>query len=78
MGVLAVLASLVIGGISLRFGFAGSPVSKLWLYLLGSAMLILVGMQLTISWVVMRVLEGLNQWELLVTADLNGGRRTGP
>jgi hypothetical protein len=29
-------------------------------------------MQLMISWVVMRVLEGLNQREGLVTADLNG------
>jgi len=27
---------------------------------------------LMISWVVMRVLEGLNQRELLVSADLNG------
>jgi hypothetical protein len=35
-------------------------------------MLILVGLQLVISWVVMRVLEGLNQREMLVTADLNG------
>jgi hypothetical protein len=35
-------------------------------------MLILVGVQLMISWVVMRVLEGLNQRELLITADLNG------
>jgi hypothetical protein len=25
-----------------------------------------------VSWVVMRVLEGLNQRELLITADLNG------
>ena len=49
--------------------------SRLWLYLLASAMLILVGVQLMISWIVMRVLEGLNQRELLVTADLNGARR---
>jgi hypothetical protein len=72
MGALSVAGGLVAGGISLGYGFAGWPVSKLWLYLLGSAMLILVGMQLMISWVVMRVLEGLSQRELLVTADLNG------
>jgi hypothetical protein len=35
-------------------------------------MLILVGVQLMISWVVMRVLEGLSQREMLVVADLNG------
>jgi hypothetical protein len=72
MGLLSLLAGLVAGGVSLGFGFAGWPVSRLWLYLLGSAMLILVGLQLMISWVVMRVLEGLNQRELLVSADLNG------
>ncbi len=72
IGLLAALAGLVAGGTSLGFGFSGWPVSKLWLYLLGSAMLILVGMQLMVSWVVMRILEGLNQRELLVTADLNG------
>jgi hypothetical protein len=72
MGLVAVLGGLVAGGISLGFGLAGWPVSRLWLYLLGSAMLILVGLQLMISWVVMRVLEGLNQRELLVSSDLNG------
>jgi hypothetical protein len=35
-------------------------------------MLILVGLQLMISWVVMRILEGLNQREQLIVADLNG------
>jgi hypothetical protein len=44
----------------------------LWLYLLASAMLILVGVQLMISWVVIRVLEELSQREQLVSADLNG------
>jgi hypothetical protein len=72
MGLLIVMGGIVLGGVSLGFGFAGWPVSRLWLYLLGSAMLILVGVQLMVSWVVMRVLEGLNQRELLVTEDLNG------
>jgi len=72
MGLLAVLGGLVAGGISLGFGFAGWPVSRLWLYLMSSAMLILVGMQLMIFWTIMRVLEGLQQREFLVSADLNG------
>jgi glycosyltransferase involved in cell wall biosynthesis len=72
LGLLILLGGLTLGGISLVLGFGGWPVSRLWLYLLGSAMLILVGLQLMISWVVMRVLEGLNQRELLVSADLNG------
>ena len=72
LGVLAAVAGIIAGGVSLGFGFAGWPVSRLWLYLLGSAMLMLVGLQLMISWVVMRVLEGLQQREMLVVADLNG------
>jgi hypothetical protein len=42
----------------------------LWLYLLGSAMLILVGVQLIIYWVLMRVLEELSQRELLARKDM--------
>ena len=72
MGLLATLAGLVLGGLSLGFGLAGWPVSRLWLYLVGSAMLLLIGAQLMISWVLMRVLEGLHQRETLVSADLNG------
>jgi Glycosyl transferase family 2 len=71
LGLLLLLGGLLAGGVSLGFGFAGWPVSRLWLYLLGSGMLVLVGIQLMISWLVMRVLEGLNQRELLVSADLN-------
>ena len=72
MGLLAALAGLLLGAVSVGFGLSGWPVSRLWLYLLGSALLILVGVQLMISWVVMRILEGLNQRERLVKADLNG------
>lgn len=72
MGLLALLGGLLLGAVSAGLGFAGWPVSRLWLYLLAGAMLILVGLQLMISWVVMRILEGLNQRELLVAADLNG------
>ncbi len=72
MGLLAMMAGVVAAGASLGLGLAGWPVSRLWLYLVGSAMLMLIGLQLMISWVVMRVLEGLNQRELLVLADMNG------
>jgi glycosyltransferase involved in cell wall biosynthesis len=72
MGLAATAGGLAAGAASLGLGFGGWPVSRLWLYLLGSAMLILVGVQLMISWVVMRVLEGLNQRELLVRADMRG------
>jgi hypothetical protein len=72
MGLLAVIAGLVTGAISLGFGFAGWPVSRLWLYMLAGAMLILVGVQLMVSWIVMRILEGLNQRDARISADMNG------
>jgi hypothetical protein len=72
MGVVAVIAALVLGGISLGLGFSGWEVSRLWLYLLASAMLFLIGIQLMISWIVMRILSGLQQRETLITDDLNG------
>jgi hypothetical protein len=72
MGIAAAGAGLVLGAVSAAFAWFGWPVSRLWLYLLGAAMLVQVGLQLVISWVVMRVLEGLNEREGQVAADLNG------
>jgi hypothetical protein len=72
IGLLSVLAGLLLWAASAGFGLAGWPVSRLWLYLLGAALLVLVGLQLMMSWVVMRVLEGLNQRQRSVAADLSG------
>jgi flagellar biogenesis protein FliO len=45
-----------------------------WLWLLGGSMLILIGVQLIISWLVMRVLEELGQREIKVQLDLQTKR----
>lgn len=70
MGLLSVLAGLAFGGVSLALGLGGWPIERLWLYLLAGTMLVLVGTQLVIFWVVVRVLEELSQREALVEADL--------
>jgi hypothetical protein len=70
MGGLAVIAGLVFGGVSLVLGLEGWPIERLWLYLLAGTMLILVGLQLAIFWVIMRVLEELSQREALAKADM--------
>ena len=70
MGGLAVAAGLAVGAVSLVLGFGGWQMARLWLWLLGSAMLILIGVQLVISWIVMRVLEELSQREVQVGNDL--------
>jgi len=50
----------------------GWDVSRVWLYLLVSAMMMLVGVQLMIYWLLMRVLVELSQREDLAKKDLNG------
>jgi glycosyltransferase involved in cell wall biosynthesis len=70
MGGLSILAGFGVGIGSLILSFNGWEMSRLWLWLLAGAMLSLVGVQLVISWVVMRVLEELSQRETMVGLDL--------
>jgi hypothetical protein len=70
IGLISLFAGLVLGGVSVGLGVNGWEIARLWLYLLGSAMLILVGVQLIIYWVLMRVLEELSQRELLARKDM--------
>ncbi len=70
MGVLAVLGGLVSGLVSLILSLSGWNIDRLWLYLTAGAMLVLMGMQLVIFWVIMRVLDELNQRERLIRADM--------
>ena len=70
MGALSALVGILVGGTSLALGFSGWPVARLWLWLLGSSMLILMGMQLVISWILMRVLEELSQREVKIGLDM--------
>lgn len=70
LGLLAMLSGLAVGAASLALSLNGWEISRLWLYLLGSAMFILVGVQLMINWVLLRVLEELSRREQLIATDL--------
>lgn len=70
LGLVAMLAGLLLAVGCAVLGSNGWPVSRLWLYLVGSALLALVGVQLVISWIIMRVLEELSRREAHVDADL--------
>jgi len=72
MGLLTGFGGLVLGVASMALGLNGWPVARLWLYLLGGALLVLVGLQLLISWIVMRVLEELSQRDALAARDQVG------
>ena len=59
--------------LSLLLGLNGWEIERLWLYLVGSAMLILTGVQLVIYWILMRALAELSQRDLVIRQDLTIG-----
>jgi glycosyltransferase involved in cell wall biosynthesis len=63
LGIVAIVLGSVVALVSLFLGLTGWELARIWLYLLGSAMFILVGLQLIIYWLLMRVLEELSQRE---------------
>ena len=70
MGLVMMLIGLLLASVVLTQGW---EVARLWLYLLGSAALLLIGIQLSISWLLMRVLEELSQREVQVLNDIGNG-----
>lgn len=78
LGLVSVLIGLGIGMVSLILGLSGWNMNRLWLYGLGSAMLILTGTQLIIYWVVLRVLDELSRREMLVESEMQVQERDQP
>jgi glycosyltransferase involved in cell wall biosynthesis len=72
LGLGGLAVGLALGGASLALGLTGWEISRLWLYLLGSALLILMSIQLIVDWLMLRVLAELAQREFLAEQDLNG------
>ncbi len=72
IGGLLVIAGALLGLVSLAFGLNDGDVNRQWFWMLTSSMIVLVGVQLLVSWFVMRVLEQLNQREGQIDSDLAG------
>lgn len=72
MGIVMMLVGLGLGITSIVLGMGGWEIARLWLYLLGSALFVLIGVQLLISWILMRVLEELSQRDSLILKDKGG------
>jgi glycosyltransferase involved in cell wall biosynthesis len=70
-GLLAFIFGIIIGITSLALGFSGWTIVEQWLYLLGSAMLILIGVQLMISWIFVQILDEISQRPALKERDLS-------
>ncbi|MEA3438728.1 MAG: glycosyltransferase family 2 protein [Chloroflexota bacterium] len=71
LGLGSLILGFVLGVVSLVLGASGWEIARLWLYLLGSAMLILIGLQLIIYWILIRALDELSQREIHIQQDLN-------
>ncbi|MCI0549853.1 MAG: glycosyltransferase family 2 protein [Anaerolineae bacterium] len=70
MGIVSMGAGSAIGLTSLVLGLQGWEIERLWFYLLGSAMIFLVGIQLVVYWLLLRILEELSQREALTKQDM--------
>ncbi|GAB4559938.1 MAG: glycosyltransferase family 2 protein [Anaerolineae bacterium] len=78
LGILAAAVSAALGGTALVLGLNGWPMDRLWFWLLLAAMGTLVGIQLIVSWFIMRALEELSRREDLIVSDMDGERYTQP
>jgi glycosyltransferase involved in cell wall biosynthesis len=70
MGLLTAALGLVLGIVSLVLGLSGWEIARLWIYMMGSAMLFLIGTQLFTYWILFRILDELSQREILTKQDI--------
>lgn len=68
-GLIGLIMAVALAAVSFMLGMRGWDLNRLWLYLLGCAMLTLVSVQLIIYWILMRVLEELSQRDDLVARE---------
>jgi len=72
LGLLGLSIGIALGLAALVLSNNGWPLTRLWLWLLLAAMSTLIGVQLLISWFLMRALEELSQREVRVAGDMAG------
>ena len=70
LGLLSIAAGLLVAAVSLALGLRGWEIERLWFYLMGSAMIFLVGIQLVVYWLLLRILEELSQRDVLTKQDM--------
>jgi len=70
MGIVSVFLGIAVGFVSLVLGVRGWDIDRLWFYLLSSAMIFLVGVQLFVYWLLLRILEELSQREVKTKSDM--------
>jgi hypothetical protein len=69
-GILGMAIGIGLALTAIILGSAGWEISRLWFWLLGGALFFLVGIQLLISWIVVRVLKALAEREELIHGEM--------
>jgi len=72
LGLFALGVGLALAVLSLVFGFRGWEITRLWFWLLGSALFLLIGCQLLLFSVLIHTLDTLGSREKQVQLDLQG------
>ena len=70
MGLVAMFAGPVIALAALLIGAHSWAIDRLWFYMVCSALVFLVGVQLLVYWLLLRILEELSQREMLTKQDM--------
>jgi glycosyltransferase involved in cell wall biosynthesis len=70
IGLFAILAGPAIGLAALLVGAGSWEIGRLWFYMVCSALIFLVGVQLLVYWLLLRILEELSQREILTKQDI--------
>jgi hypothetical protein len=71
-------AGIFLGSFSVALGLQGWDLRRLWLWLMGSALLVLVGVQLTLFWLLIRVLNTLLEREDRIEDELRAADAPAP
>jgi len=69
VGLVLAAGGIAAGAVSVTMALQGWDVQRLWLWLLGSALLVLVGVQLSLFWMLIRVLDTLAERDTRIEAD---------
>jgi glycosyltransferase involved in cell wall biosynthesis len=70
MGLVAIIAGPTIALVALLIGANSWAIDRLWFYMVCSALIFLVGVQLVVYWLLLRILEELSQREVLTKQDM--------
>jgi hypothetical protein len=65
------IIGLITSIVSVSLSLSGWDITRLWFYMLSSAMMMLVGMELVIYWILLRVLDELSSREVQADQDLS-------